>query len=121
MSDKFSFKERIYNFKYAFKGIKTLISEEHNSRIHLFLMLLAIVFGFIYKISVGEWITLIVLFALVFLCELFNSAIENLCDYVQPEQHQIIGKIKDYSAAAVFVAALAAFIIGFIIFIPKVF
>jgi diacylglycerol kinase len=118
---KFSFTERFKSFKYAFKGISVLFSEEHNSRVHLFFMLLAIVFGFAYRISAGEWLMLILLFAFVFVCEIFNSAIENLCDLISKEHHPAIGKIKDLSAAAVLLASLAAFISGLIIFIPKVF
>lgn len=121
MNKKFSIIERIISFKYALKGLKLLIKEEHNAWIHLFFILLAMVFGIAYSISLNEWIILILLFALVFLCELFNSAIENLCNYIQPEKQAIIGKIKDLSAAAVLVTAIAAFIIGLIIFIPKVF
>lgn len=121
MNKKFSIIDRIISFKYALQGLKILIKEEHNAWIHLFFMLLAIGFGFIYSISLNEWIVLILLFALVFLCELFNSAIENLCNYVQPEKHELIGKVKDLASAAVLVSAIAAFIIGLIIFIPKVF
>ncbi|QQR99267.1 MAG: diacylglycerol kinase family protein [Sphingobacteriales bacterium] len=116
---RFSLLKQIKSFKYAINGMKILVADEHNSRIHIFFMLLAISCGFIFKISIGEWITLCVLFGIVFLTELINSAIENLCNYLTMENNITIGKIKDLSAAAVLVAAITSFVVGCIIFIPK--
>jgi diacylglycerol kinase len=121
MSTKFSIVKQLNSFKYAINGLKILFFEEHNSRIHLALMFLAIVCGLFFKISIGEWLILIILFAIVFSAELFNSAIENICNMISMEQHETIGKIKDLSAAAVLVCSLVAFIIGCLIFIPKFF
>jgi len=33
--------------------------------------------------------------------ELFNTALETLCDFVHPDYHQEVGKVKDIAAAAV--------------------
>ncbi|GAB7086167.1 diacylglycerol kinase [Marinifilum fragile] len=62
-----------------------------------------------------------VLFSIGFVvvAELFNTAIENLCDFVQPNDHKQIKKIKDISAAAVLLSAITAFLIGFIIYLPR--
>lgn len=56
---------------------------------------------------------------LVIICELFNTAIEKLCDVVTGEYHPVIGYIKDVSAAAVLLACLLSVIAGLIIFGPK--
>jgi diacylglycerol kinase len=56
----------------------------------------------------------------VFICELINTSIEALADFVSPEKHPQIKKVKDLSAAAVFVSALSALIIGVILFLPKI-
>jgi diacylglycerol kinase (ATP) len=53
--------------------------------------------------------------------EAFNSAIEKLCDKVEPEKDPIIGKVKDMAAAGVLFLAIAAAIVGCIIFLPKIF
>jgi len=50
---------------------------------------------------------------------LFNTAIEKLADMVSGDFHPSIKFIKDVSAAAVMVSAMAAFITGAIIFLPK--
>jgi diacylglycerol kinase (ATP) len=43
---------------------------------------------------------------LILMAELFNSAIEILCDFVESHQDERIGAIKDISAAAVGVSIL---------------
>ncbi|MNJ85549.1 Undecaprenol kinase [compost metagenome] len=117
--NSFSITDRIKSFRYAFAGLKTLFIEEHNARIHLISALVAITLGFVFKISPNEWIFLVVVISLVFLCEAFNTALEALCDYVQPEKHPQIKKVKDLAAAAVLISALSALITGIIIFAPK--
>jgi diacylglycerol kinase len=54
-----------------------------------------------------RWVDLsIILLAtgMMLFAELFNSAIEILCDFVEPQQNQQIGAIKDIAAAAVGIA-----------------
>jgi len=56
----------------------------------------------------------------VFSMEIINSAIEQLADFVSPDYHEAIKKVKDLSAAAVLISALVSVIIACIIFIPKI-
>jgi diacylglycerol kinase (ATP) len=118
--DKFSFKKRLKSFKYAFNGLKILIREEHNSWIHIFVAICVLLSGFLLKITTSEWIAVIFCIGLVIALEMINSAIENIADFVSPEKHEMIKKIKDLSAGAVFIAAIASAIIGLIIFLPKI-
>lgn len=111
--------ERIRSFKYAFSGLKTLLVEEHNARIHLAAAIVVIVAACLLQISRLEWMAILFCIALVFCAEAFNSAIENLADFVAPQKHLQIKKIKDLSAAAVLIAALVASIIGLLVFVPK--
>jgi diacylglycerol kinase len=53
--------------------------------------------------------------------ELINSAIEMLCDYVQPERHASIKIVKDLAAGAVLLAAIGSVIIGGVVFLPKIY
>jgi diacylglycerol kinase len=115
----FSIKERLKSFQYAFAGLKTLLLHEHNSRIHLAAALTVITLGFILKISATEWILIVFAIGIVFAAEAFNSAIEYLANYVSPQYHELIKKVKDLSALAVLFLAAASLIAGLIIFIPK--
>jgi len=117
---KFSFRNRLKSFGFAFNGIKVLIREEHNARIHLLAVVCIIIAGFAFKISSLEWIAVVVSFGFVIAMEIVNSAIEGISDFISPDKHEMIKKIKDLSAAAVLIAAITAFIIGLIIFVPKI-
>ena len=57
----------------------------------------------------GNWqlLPVIVLTLLVFVAELFNTSIEKLCDFVEPNASAAIGSIKDMACAAVFLAKMA--------------
>jgi diacylglycerol kinase len=53
--------------------------------------------------------------------ETINSALENLSDYAfKKEMHPTIRKVKDLSAAAVLIMAIAALAIGLVIFLPRI-
>ena len=52
--------------------------------------------------------------------ELINTAIEAVVDLVTEEYHPLAKVAKDTSAAAVFVFAIIAIIVGIIIFLPKI-
>lgn len=113
-------KKIVNSFKYAIDGILTSLKCERNMKIHFVVMILVIIAGFIFRISILEWIICIILFAGVISGELFNTAIENLVDIVMPYKHEKAKIVKDVSAGAVLVWAIGAAIIGLIIFVPKV-
>jgi len=118
---KFSIKKRLASFQYAFNGLKILIKEEHNARIHLFVACCVWIAGMAFKISANEWLAIIFCIGWVIALELINSAIENTADFISKEKNETIKKIKDLSAGAVLVAAITSAIIGLIIFLPKIF
>jgi diacylglycerol kinase len=118
--NSFSISQRLKSFKYAFAGLRTLFTEEHNARIHAIAAVIALTAGFVLKISASEWIFLVGAISLVFICELFNTSLEALADFVSPEKHPQIKKVKDFAAGAVLISALTALITGIIIFSPKI-
>ena len=117
---KFSIKKRLESFKYAFNGLKLLLKVEHNSRIHLFVTICVVIAGFLFGISLLEWMLIVFAIGFVFSMEIINSSIEKLADFVSPAKHETIKIVKDIAAAAVLVSAITAAIIGLIIFIPKI-
>lgn len=108
-------------FYYAFQGICHLFRHERNAKIHLVAAILVIVAGFIFHISSGEWCTVILCIAGMFMGEGFNTAIEALCDKVSPQKDPLIKIAKDVAAGAVLLFAIATVIIAAIIFVPKFF
>ena len=118
--EKFSLKKRIKSFTYAFSGIIKSIKNEHNIRIHILLLIVAIIIAMMLKINYLEWCLLFIVIAMVITAELFNSAIEKLSDIVNPDWNKKVMLLKDYSAGAVLVTAIVSLIVGCLIFVPKI-
>jgi diacylglycerol kinase len=114
------FRKRIQSFGFAIKGIKTLVETQENAQIHLAAIILVTLAGFILKVNSTEWCFLIVAFMMVLAMEALNTAIEFVVDLVSPHYHPLAGKAKDVAAAAVFITAIGAVIIGLVIFLPKI-
>lgn len=108
----FSIASRLKSFRYATRGLRVLVREEHNARVHLAASLCAVAAGAVLRLSLAEWRWLMLAIALVWLAEAFNTAIEDLCDRICPDFDPAIGRIKDLAAAGVLMASLAAAAIG---------
>ena len=111
---------RIKSFKHAVDGIVSATKEEWPFVTHWVSTIAVVIAGFYFGISNAEWCAVIICIGLVISLELVNTAIERLCDAVIPEQNPKIKFVKDASAGAVLIAAIAAASIGFIIFFPYV-
>jgi diacylglycerol kinase len=118
-NEPFSIKARRNSFKYAIDGMVKFFSTEHNSLLHLLATIIAIILALVLQVSKLEIVALVIVIGLVWLTELFNTAIEKIMDFITVKQDPLIRYIKDVSAAAVLVSAIVAFITGCIVFIPK--
>ena len=88
-------------------------------QIHCCVAVLVVIFGFLLKISLAEWMVCLLLFALVMSFELVNTALEAVVDLVTLEKKPLAKKAKDAAAGAVLMSAIIAAILGGIIFFPK--
>ena len=113
------FLNRIIAIKYAAKGFWILITSEHSIIAQVSIAIIMAVIGFLMQISATEWLFQIMAFGFILVAESLNTAIEKMADFIHPEYHKQIGRIKDISAGAVFFAAIIAVIIGLIIYVPK--
>lgn len=111
--------KRIKSFGYAGRGIKIVFGSEPNMKIHIFVAMLVILCGFVFKINITEWILCLLCVGLVFSAEMLNTAIENVVDLASPEHHELAGKAKDIAAGAVLICAIVSVVIGLLIFVPK--
>lgn len=110
---------RIRSIGYALKGMIVLLRTEASIQIQLVIALVMTALGFYFKISNTEWIMQLLAIGLVMGVEGLNTAIEKMCDYIQPEKDPKIGLIKDISAGAVMIVSVVASLIGLIIYVPK--
>lgn len=109
----------IQSFVDAGRGFVTVLRTEWNFRIHAVIAVLMVVTGFVFQISAGEWLAVVLSVGLVFLAEVFNTALEYLADAVHPEADRGVGMAKDAAAGGVLIAAVAAAVVGAIVFLPK--
>jgi diacylglycerol kinase len=108
------------SFKNAFNGFCQAVINERNMRIHIVAAIMVIILGMLFKLDTPRWIAVIFAIGLVFLCELFNTAIELLTDMVTTEYSKQAKRVKDASAAAVLVSAVISVIIGIIVFLDPI-
>ena len=109
----------IKSVRYAMAGFQVMLREA-NFRIHMGAAALVLILSFCLGLTSTEWMVIVACIATVMAAEMFNTAIEQLCNMTEPNVHPIIKKIKDTSAAAVLVLALAAAICGTIVLLPKI-
>ena len=112
-------KNRILGSKYAITGAFKLIKNEPSIQLQTIISIGVTIAGFVFDISATQWMLQCFAIGLVITAEGLNTAIEEIANFIHPEQHIKIGYIKDIAAGAVFFAAIAAVIIGCIIYIPK--
>ena len=109
---------RILSFKHALEGIWSALKEEPNLKFHFFAGFVTIALGVFFKITINEWLVLILVIGLVISVELTNTSIEAVVDSFTDKTHPGAKLAKDISAGAVLVVAIMAAIVGIIIFLP---
>ena len=107
------------SFKHALDGILSVIRSERNFRIHICMAVYVAVFSVIGKVGVPTFLKFLICIGAVMSAELFNTAIEILCDEICRDYNENIKKIKDISAAAVLVIAIFSAILGLCVFLSK--
>jgi undecaprenol kinase/diacylglycerol kinase (ATP) len=107
-------------FVFAFSGLRYFFRHEGNGRIQTVIGTITLVLSVLFRLSRMEWIVVLLCIGLVLSLEMLNSALEKLCDLVQPDLHPQIKIIKDVAAAAVLWACLISTAIGALIFLPKI-
>ena len=109
------------SFKSAWEGLWFVFKTERNMKLHCLAAAMAIFCSLAFKISEIEFIFVIFSIALVFIAEAANTAFELLLDFIHGDKfHPDVKLLKDILAGGVFIAALNAFVVGLIIFIPRV-
>jgi diacylglycerol kinase len=109
-------------FGYAFNGWKRGF-EENNIKIHLWATFLVLLASIVFEISIAEFLIIILLIGLVISAELFNTAIEEICNVIKFKlklDYSDTTMARDLAAGAVLVVSVVALLIGSIIFVPKV-
>ncbi|MFA6384666.1 MAG: diacylglycerol kinase [Candidatus Omnitrophota bacterium] len=123
MAKRFKVFRRIFRFhgffeslKVAAKGIGYLFLFHRNMRIIFLCGLAAFLMGIFFQLRGIELIALCVTITLVFMAEMFNTAIELIIDISFRKYHTLIKLVKDIAAAVVLIAAINSLGIGYVLF-----
>ena len=92
--------------KNALNGIALAAESERSFRIHTLAMVVVTVLGWYLELAMLEWGLLFLTYAVMMGLEMLNSAIESLADFMHPDEHPAVKRVKDMAAGAVQVAAI---------------
>ncbi len=106
----------INSFLNTFSGLWFMLKSERNFQIEFCALLINLFLIFFFKLNTWETALIIIACFGVLAAEVFNTAIEKICDFIHPHFHKNIGIIKDIAASGVLLMTLAALIIGAIIY-----
>jgi len=113
-------RQRIASFFYAGRGVATLLKTQPNALIHAVASMGVVAAGFVLDVTNTEWCLLSLSMGLVWAAEALNTSIEFVVDLASPQHHSLAGKAKDVAAGGVLLAAIAAAVVGVIVFWPYV-
>jgi len=109
----------IDSFKISIKGVIYLFLYHRNMRIIFLCGAAALLFGFLIKLKGLELVALSITVALVFIAEIFNTAIEMMMDIVSTEHNVKIKLVKDIAAGVVVITCVNALAVAYILFWRK--
>jgi diacylglycerol kinase (ATP) len=123
MPRKFKVFRRIFRFhgffeslRVALNGVAYIFLYHRNMRIIFLCGVTAFLAGVYFKLRGIELVALCVTITLVFMAEMFNTAIELMIDMSTRKYHTLIKLVKDISAAVVLIAALNSLGVGYVLF-----
>lgn len=104
------------SFINALRGVFYMLRSERNFQIEFLALLINLFLIFYLPLSGLDTILILVVSFGVLSAEIFNTAIEKICDIIQPEFDKRIGFIKDISAGAVILMTIVSVIVGIIVY-----
>lgn len=111
-------KRWIKSANFAIDGILHGTKTQRHLRYHLYAAALVLILSYTLGISQNEFLIIVLAVIVVFLAELFNTAIEAVVDLLSPEHREGAKIAKDVAAGAVFTTAFGAAVVGYIILMP---
>ena len=106
--------------KNAIAGLIASFKAERNLRIMLLISLIVLAASFFLKLSIIEFTIIVWAIFAVLAVEMINTSLEAICDLVKEEWHRQAKLAKDVAAGMVLLAAVGSFVVGSLIFAPKI-
>lgn len=112
----------IQSFGFAIEGLGLIFKKERNFKIHCLIAILIIIIGIFLKFNYWEWLIIFLIIPMVMAAEIFNSAIEGICDLIRDKlklEYSETRAIRNFSAGAVFLIASFSILIGLVLILNK--
>jgi len=93
-----------------------MLKSERNFQLEVFALIINLFLIVYFKLNSTDVALILVVCFLVLIAETINTAIEKICDFVEPNFNKKIGIIKDISAGAVILATLLSIIVGVLVY-----
>lgn len=106
-------------FADAFRGLARAVRSQSSFFVHLWVAAIVVVAGIVLRVSPVEWCLLVGAIAVVLVAEIFNTAIESLARALPVGRHPRIRDALDMAGGAVLLSAIAATVIGAIVFLNR--
>ena len=103
------------SFEHAYRGMIYAVRTQRNMRFHVIVAVLVLVTSLLVGVRKLELAVLVLTILLVFVTELFNTAMEFVVDLATREYHPLAKLAKDVSAGAVLVSSVGALLVGYLV------
>ena len=103
------------SFGHAYRGMVYAVKTQRNMRFHVVVALGVMVLSVLVGVSKLELAALVMVIMIVFVTEMFNTAMEFAVDLVTTEYHPLAKLAKDVAAGAVLVSSIGAVLAGYLI------
>ena len=106
---------------YAFKGLFWMLKTERNFQLELLALVINLFLIVYFQLNSTDAVLIFIVCFFFFFLVIINTAIEKICDFVEPNFNEKIGLIKDLAAASVVTATLLSLITGVLVYTKYVF
>ena len=93
-----------------------MLKSERNFQLEVFALIINLFLIVYFKLNSTDVALILLVCFLVLIAETINTAIEKICDFVEPNFNKKIGIIKDISAGSVILATLLSIIVGVLVY-----
>ena len=108
------------SFGYAWRGLKLAFNSQRNFVIEVIIAFFVILASVLLRFDFSDIAILVIMCAIVLICEMFNSVIEFSLDAVfKNEYSKLVEMAKDMAAGMVLLASITSIVVGVIIFVSN--
>ncbi len=108
------------SFSGSLRGLILVVKTERTARLMMLSGILLVTLAATLGLAVTKLLVLIIVVSNVFIWEVFNTLVENICDILKPQNDPHIKILKDIASGAVLLACLIAAAACLLLVLPKI-